>query len=69
MTDSKKKASSFRLEEEQLNQLDKLVSYYKQSMFDEINQNFQVKVSKASVLEFLIREKFNELNAEGKIQP
>lgn len=67
MTESTKKASSFRLEEEQLRQLDSLTTYYKQAMFDEINQNFQVKVSKASVLEFLIREKYNELNAEGKL--
>ena len=62
-----KKNTSFRLEEEQIEQLDKLVEHYKKQMIFTTNQPFIVQISKASVLEMLIREKFNDLVAEGKI--
>ncbi|WP_416147889.1 hypothetical protein ACM26V_16800 [Salipaludibacillus sp. HK11] len=59
-----KKAQSFRLEEEQVKQLDKLVDYYRLNYQD---ADFAVRISKAEVLQHLIKQKFNELNNDGKL--
>lgn len=57
-----KKSTSFRIEEQQVAQLDKLVEYYKGNIQDATSTSFHAQVSKASILEMLIKDKFNELN-------
>ena len=61
MSELRKKMASFRLDPVQIEQLERLVKYYQTQTGDLVNHNFSVKVSKASVLELLIREKYNEV--------
>lgn len=62
-----KKNTSFRLEEDQIAELEQLVDYYKTEMVEATSKHFHVSVSKASVIELLIRERFNELKNKGLI--
>lgn len=66
MSDTKK-AQSYRIAPEQIKMLDELVSYYRYTTAADINDSFKVKVSKASVIELLIRERYHELVAKGAI--
>lgn len=59
--------SSYRMEQEQLKQLDKLVDYYKKEQ-EKPNTNFNFRVSKATVLEMLIKEKYQMLRIKGEIE-
>jgi hypothetical protein len=60
-----KKNTSFRLEEEQIADLDALVTYYKSQMTQATSDTFHVNVSKASVVEMLIRDRVKELSDAG----
>ena len=57
-----KTATSLRLDDQQIEQLDKLVNYYKELQEREpMNNKFNVRVSKASVVEMLIKKEFIEI--------
>ncbi len=62
-----KPSATYRIEQEQLDQLDKLVEYYKIES-KKPNTSFNFRVSKASVLEMLIKEKYQTLRIQGKIK-
>ena len=53
-----KKNTSFRLEEDQIAELEQLVDYYKTEMVEATSKHF---------IELLIRERFNELKNKGLI--
>lgn len=59
-----KKATSLRIEEEQLKQLNKIVNYYQMK-----HNTIEVKteLSKANVVEMLIKEKYNQLILNNEI--
>ena len=59
MSKPEKKNTTYRMEEEQIEQLDKLVEYYQ--------NEFGFKISKANILERLIKKDFERLQKEGKI--
>lgn len=59
-----KKSASYRIEEEQLKMLDKLVEYYSMASTYVTNLN-QVKVSKATVIETLIKDKYHEVFSQN----
>jgi len=63
-----KKNTSFRLEEEQISQLDKIVEYYKEQMQEATASTFKVQVSKATVLDMMIKDKYQQLVEQGLIQ-
>jgi hypothetical protein len=54
-----KKNQTYRIEEEQIDQLDKLVQHYQ--------NEFAVKLSKANVVERLIKKDYEHLTKEGKV--
>lgn len=56
-----KKGTSLRIESLQLKQLDWLVGYYKVDEQAKPNSKFNVRVSRASVIELLIKEKYQSL--------
>jgi len=58
--------SSYRMEQEQLDQLDKLVEYYKKES-KKPNTSFNFRVSKTTVLEMLIKEKYQLLRIQGEV--
>jgi hypothetical protein len=63
-----KKNTSYRLNEEQIAQLDRLVDYYKGEMMGATSMNFNLTVSKATVLELLIKERYDELVKQNLIK-
>lgn len=68
MSDTKK-AQSYRISPDQIKMLDVLVNYYKREMNATVNDTFKVKVSKATVIELLIKERYHELISNGVINP
>jgi hypothetical protein len=57
-----KTGTSLRIENQQLEQLDDLVNFYKDEKKDENRMNtFNVRVSRASVIEMLIRNEWNKV--------
>jgi hypothetical protein len=60
MNKPEKKNTTYRMEEEQIEQLDKLVEYYE--------QEFGFKISKANILERLIKKDYEQLKEQGKIK-
>jgi hypothetical protein len=60
-----KKNSTYRMEEEQLEQLEQLIEYYQ----NELKQaGYNVQLSKANIVERIIKEKYEQLIEEGKIK-
>ena len=57
-----KLGTSLRIEEQQLEQLDKLIEYYKEEQEDETRMNsFNVRITRATVIEMLIRNEYNKV--------
>jgi hypothetical protein len=56
----RKKNQTYRIAPEQIEQLDKLVEYYE--------QEFGINLSKANVVERLIKKDYEHLTEQGKIK-